>query len=201
MDIKSLGTGADGIPGKKTALFLVMPDNDPSFNFLISMFYTTMFDVLIHAADHEYRGALPIHVRLWADEFYAGPKPTRTEVLMGTIRGRNMSIVPILQSIAQAKALFPQDKWEIFIENCAVLIYMGSGPAAKSTHKFISELIGEMTIDVRNDGRTYGAHGNVNIQNQKLGRSLMTPAAVKKNESGELLFFSLRDNIRFLIKR
>ena len=122
MDIKSLGTGADGIPGKKTALFLVMPDNDPSFNFLISMFYTTMFDVLIHAADHEYGGALPIHVRLWADEFYAGPKPTRTEVLMGTIRGRNMSIVPILQSIAQAKALFPQDKWEIFIENCAVLV-------------------------------------------------------------------------------
>ena len=108
MDIKSLGTGADGIPGKKTALFLVMPDNDPSFNFLISMLYTTMFDVLIHAADHEYGGALPIHVRLWADEFYAGPKPTRTEVLMGTIRGRNMSIVPILQSIAQAKALFPQ---------------------------------------------------------------------------------------------
>ena len=56
-----------------------------------------------------------------------------------------MSIVPILQSIAQAKALFPQDKWEIFIENCAVLVYMGSGPAAKTTHKFISELIGEMT--------------------------------------------------------
>ena len=66
MDIKSLGTGADGIPGKKTALFLVMPDNDPSFNFLISMFYTTMFDVLIHAADHEYGGALPIHVRMRA---------------------------------------------------------------------------------------------------------------------------------------
>ena len=189
MDIKSLGTGADGIPGKKTALFLVMPDNDPSFNFLISMFYTTMFDVLIHAADHEYRGALPIHVRLWADEFYAGPKPTRTEVLMGTIRGRNMSIVPILQSIAQAKALFPQDKWEIFIENCAVLIYMGSGPAAKSTHKFISELIGEMTIDVRNDGRTYGAHGNVNIQNQKLGRSLMTPAAVKRMSRENCILF------------
>ncbi len=236
MDIKSLGTGAGGIPGKKTALFLVMPDNDPSFNFLISMFYTTMFDVLIHAADHEYRGALPIHVRLWADEFYAGPKPTRTEVLMGTIRGRNMSIVPILQSIAQAKALFPQDKWEIdefyagpkptrtevlmgtirgrnmsivpilqsiaqakalfpqdkweiFIENCAVLIYMGSGPAAKSTHKFISELIGEMTIDVRNDGRTYGAHGNANIQNQKLGRSLMTPAAVKRMSRKDCILF------------
>ena len=158
MEIRSLGTGAENIPGKKTALFLVMPDNDPSFNFLISMFYTTMFDVLIHTADHECGGALPIHVRLWADEFYAGPKPSKTESLMGTIRGRNMSIVPILQSIAQIKALFQQDKWEIFVENCAITIYMGSGPGAKSTHKYISELLGEMTIDVRNDGRTFGAH-------------------------------------------
>ena len=132
IDIKSLGTGADHIPGKKTALFLVMPDNDPSFNFLISMFYTTMYDVLLYTADHECGGKLPIHVRLWADEFYAGPKPTRTEILMGTIRGRNMSIVPILQSIAQAQALFPQNKWEIFIENCAVMVYLGSGPGAKS---------------------------------------------------------------------
>ena len=71
IDIKSLGTGADHIPGKKTALFLVMPDNDPSFNFLISMFYTTMYDVLLYTADHECGGKLPIHVRLWADEFYA----------------------------------------------------------------------------------------------------------------------------------
>ena len=142
MEIRSLGTGAENIPGKKTALFLVMPDNDPSFNFLISMFYTTMFDVLIHTADHECGGALPIHVRLWADEFYAGPKPSKTESLMGTIRGRNISIVPILQSIAQIKALFQQDKWEIFVENCAITIYMGSGPGAKSTHKYISELLG-----------------------------------------------------------
>ena len=134
-------------------------------------------------------GALPIHVRLWADEFYAGPKPSKTESLMGTIRGRNISIVPILQSIAQIKALFQQDKWEIFVENCAVTIYMGSGPGAKSTHKYISELLGEMTIDVRNDGRTFGAHGNSNIQNQKLGRSLMTPAAVKRMNRKNCLIF------------
>ena len=108
---------------------------------------------------------------------------------MGTIRGRNMSIVPILQSIAQAKALFPQDKWEIFIENCAVLVYMGSGPAAKTTHKFISELIGEMTIDVRNDGRTYGAHGNANIQNQKLGRKSDDTGGCEKNEAEGLYSF------------
>ncbi len=189
IDIKSLGTGADHIPGKKTALFLVMPDNDPSFNFLISMFYTTMYDVLLYTADHECGGKLPIHVRLWADEFYAGPKPTRTEVLMGTIRGRNMSIVPILQSIAQAQALFPQNKWEIFIENCAVMVYLGSGPGAKSTHEYISKLLGDMTIDTRDDGRSFGSHGNSNIQNRKSGRTLMTPAEVRRMSRKDCLIF------------
>lgn len=189
IDIKSLGTGADHIPGKKTALFLVMPDNDPSFNFLISMFYTTMYDVLLYTADHECGGKLPIHVRLWADEFYAGPKPTRTEVLMGTIRGRNMSIVPILQSIAQAQALFPQNKWEIFVENCAVMVYLGSGPGAKSTHEYISKLLGDMTIDTRDDGRSFGSHGNSNIQNRKSGRTLMTPAEVRRMSRKDCLIF------------
>lgn len=189
IDIRSLGTGADHIPGKKTALFLVMPDNDPSFNFLISMFYTTMYDVLLYTADHECGGKLPIHVRLWADEFYAGPKPTRTEVLMGTIRGRNMSIVPILQSIAQAQALFPQNKWEIFVENCAVMVYLGSGPGAKSTHEYISKLLGDMTIDTRDDGRSFGSHGNSNIQNRKSGRTLMTPAEVRRMSRKDCLIF------------
>ena len=171
---------------KKTALFLVMPDNDPSFNFLISMFYTTMFDVLIHTADHECGGALPIHVRLWADEFYAGPKPSKTESLMGTIRGRNISIVPILQSIAQIKALFQQDKWEIFVENCAVTIYMGSGPGAKSTHKYISELLGEMTIDVRNDGRTFGGTRKLQYSKPETGEKSDDSCGGQTNEPKEL---------------
>ena len=88
------------------------------------MFYTQLFDILIRIADHKCNGSLPIHVRLWADEFYAGPKPNNTEVLMGTIRSRNMSMVPVLQSIAQIKAIFPQEKWEVFLDNCAVMIYL-----------------------------------------------------------------------------
>ena len=150
IDIKSLGLGIDRNPAKKTALFLVMPDNDESFNFLISMFYTQLFDVLLRTADFECGGSLPIHVRLWADEFYAGPKPLNTEKLMGTIRSRNLSIVPVLQSIAQIKAVFPQDKWEIFLDNCAAVIYLGSGPASYSTHEYISKLLGDMTIDKAN---------------------------------------------------
>lgn len=189
MDIKSLGLGVDGNPKKKTALFLVMPDNDPSFNFLISMFYTQMFDVLTRTADFECGGSLPIHVRLWADEFYAGPKPKDTEVLMGTIRSRNISIVPVLQSIAQIKSVFQQDKWEIFMDNCAAVIYLGSGPASYSTHKYISDLLGEMTIDTREDSQTTGTHGNASLQNRRLGRVLMTPAEVKRMPRKDCIIF------------
>lgn len=189
IDIPSLGLGVDGNPNKKTALFLVMPDNDQSFNFLISMFYTQLFDVLIRIADHKCNGSLPIHVRLWADEFYAGPKPNNTEVLMGTIRSRNMSMVPVLQSIAQIKAIFPQEKWEVFLDNCAVMIYLGSGPAALSTHEYISKLLGEMTIDTRNDGVTTGVHGNSSLNNQRAGRGLMTPGEVKRMSRKDCLIF------------
>lgn len=189
IDIKSLGLGIDGNPKKMTALFLVMPDNDESFNFLISMFYTQLFDVLIRTADFECGGSLPIHVRLWADEFYAGPKPLNTEKLMGTIRSRNMSIVPVLQSIAQIKAVFPQDKWEIFLDNCATVLYLGSGPASYSTHEYISKLLGEMTIDKRTDGTSTGHFGNASINNDKMGRTLMTPAEVKRMPRKDCIIF------------
>lgn len=189
IDIKCLGLGIDRNPAKKTALFLVMPDNDESFNFLISMFYTQLFDVLLRTADFECGGSLPIHVRLWADEFYAGPKPLNTEKLMGTIRSRNLSIVPVLQSIAQIKAVFPQDKWEIFLDNCAAVIYLGSGPASYSTHEYISKLLGDMTIDKRTDGSSSGHFGNASINNDIMGRTLMTPAEVKRLPRKDCIIF------------
>lgn len=187
--IKSLGIGVDGNPNKKTALFLVMPDNDPSFNWIVNLFYTQMFDTLIYAADFECGGSLPIHVRLWADEFYAGPKPMNCEVLLGTLRGRNMSIIPVLQSIAQLKSLFPNEKWEIFMGNCAAFVYLGSGAADYTTHKFISDLLGEMTIDTRTDGSSTGHFGSANINNARAGRSLMTPGEVKRMPRTECIIF------------
>lgn len=189
IDIPALGLGIDGNPNRKTALFLVMPDNDPSFNFFISMFYTQMFDVLIRIADFKCHGSLPIHVRLWADEFYAGPKPRDTEKLMGTIRSRNMSIIPMLQSISQIKTIFPQDKWEIFNENCAAVIYMGSGPTAYNTHKYISDMLGEMTIDKRDDDTSMGAHGSSSLRNSRAGRVLMTPGEVKRMPRKNCILF------------
>lgn len=108
---------------------------------------------------------------------------------MGTIRSRNLSIVPILQSIAQIKAISPQDKWEVFLDNCAVMIYLGSGPAAFSNHEYISKLLGEMTIDTRNDGVTTGMHGNSSLNNQRAGRELMTPGEVKRMDRKKCLIF------------
>ena len=108
---------------------------------------------------------------------------------MGTIRSRNLSIVPILQSIAQIKAVFPQEKWEVFLDNCAVMIYLGSGPAAFSTHEYISKLLGEMTIDTRNDGVTTGSHGSSSLNNQRAGRGLMTPGEVKRLDRKKCLIF------------
>lgn len=89
-------------------------------------------------------------------------------------------MVPVVQSISQLKALMPQDKWEIFMDNCAATIYLGSGPMSTDTHEYVSKALGEMTIDTRNDNVTHGNNGNTTLQNQKAGRALMTPGEVKR---------------------
>ena len=120
---------------------MVLPDNDHSFDFIINMFYTQLFDTLIDIADNQIHGPLPISVEVWADEFYAGPKPRDPETLMGTIRSRNICLIPILQSIAQLQALGKNDKWKIYLDNAAVFAFYGAAPAAKDTHEFISGLL------------------------------------------------------------
>ena len=180
LDLPSLGLGV-GREKKKTALFLVMRSGDTSYNLFINLLYTQMFRILRDLADNECPGGkLPIHVRLWADEYYAGPKPADSEMLLGEIRSRNISIVPILQDISQLKTLFPQDKWEIFTSNCAAVVYLGSGPTAYSTHKWISDMLGEMTIDTRSESISQGKSGSSSLQNSKAGMKLMTPEQVRE---------------------
>ena len=140
-----------------------------------------MFRILRDIADNECPGGkLPIHVRLFADEYYAGPKPADSEMLLGEIRSRNISMVPILQDISQLKTLFPQDKWEIFSSNCAAVAYLGSGPTAYSTHKWMSDMLGDMTIDTRSESISTGKTGGGNLQNSKAGMKLMTPEQVRE---------------------
>ena len=187
IDIPSLGLGVEGNPEKKTALFLVMPSGDSSYNLFINMFYTQLFTVLKRIADDRRDGQLPIHVRLWADEYYAGPKPLNCETLLGEIRSRNMSIVPILQDIAQIKTLYPNDKWEIFTGNCATTVFLGSGATAHTTHQWISDMLEDMTIDSRSENLGHSQGGN--LQMSKGGMKLMTPGQVSRMPKNDCILF------------
>lgn len=100
-------------------------------------------EILCRMADTDFkdRGAkLPIPLELWMDEFYAGARPHETETLMGVVRSRNISLIPILQSVSQIKALFRSEKWEIIMDNTPVMLFLGAGSGALETHKYISEL-------------------------------------------------------------
>ena len=92
-------------------------------------------------------------------------------------------MVPILQDVSQLKTLFPQDKWEIFSSNCAAVVYLGSGPTAYTTHKWISDMLGEMTIDTRSESISQGKSGSSSLQNSKAGMKLMTPEQIREIEA------------------
>lgn len=189
INIRELGTGVGGNPAKKTILFLIIPDNNNAYNFLISMFYTQMFDILIRLSDDELHAPLPCRVEVWMDEFYAGAKPQEPDVLLGVVRSRNISMIPILQSIAQIKTLYQNDKWETIMDNVATVVYLGSGPLAEGTHKYISEALGKATIDTRNDTLHRGRNGNSGMNFNRGGRELMTPAEVKRMPRTECIIF------------
>lgn len=193
LHLREFATGVNGtienLSGRKSALFLCVPDNDQSYNFVCSMVYTQALDLLMRMADNDFRdrgSSLPIPLEVWMDEFYAGARPYATEALMGVVRSRNISLIPILQSVAQIKSLFPGDKWQIIMDNCAVLMYLGSGSGALETHKYISELIGKMTIDTSNDGKS-GQNGSVNYN--RMGRELLTPAEVRRMDRHDCIIF------------
>ena len=189
IDIRELGTGVGGDPEKKTVLFLIIPDNNNAYNFLISMFYTQMFDILIRLSDDELHAPLPCRVEVWMDEFYAGAKPQDPDVLLGVVRSRNIAMIPMLQSISQIKTLYQNDKWETIMDNVAAVAYLGSGPLAEGTHKYISEALGKATIDTRGDGIRRGRNGDSSLNFNKGGRELMTPAEVKRMPRTECIIF------------
>ena len=174
---------------KKMALFICVDDSDKSFNFVASMLYTQALTVLMRIADNEFRtndGALPIPLEMWLDEFYAGARPANAVELLGTIRSRNISMIPILQSAQQLKDLYPGDKAEIIFDNIPVLFFGGAGQGALQTHKFISELTGNATFDSMSDGK----HGNqFNGNYSKKGRELITPAEVKRMKKEDCIIF------------
>ena len=179
MDLASLGT-------RRVALFAVIPDNDTSFNFLVSMLYTQLFQQLFSLADNRYGGSLPVHVHFLMDEFANVSLPDDFEKILSTMRGRNVSASIIVQNLAQLKALF-EKQWESVVGNCDEFLYLGGNE--QSTHKYVSELLGKETIDSNTYARSTGRGGSYSTNWQISGRELMTPDEVRMLPDDRALLF------------
>ena len=171
---------------KKTAVFAVIPDNDSSFNFMVGMLYTQLFQILYHQADAVHRGRLPVHVHFLMDEFANVALPDDFDNLLATMRSREISVSIILQNISQLKALF-EKQWESILGNCDTFLYLGGNE--QSTHKYVSELLGKETIDTNTYGQTRGRNGSYSTNYQISGRELMTPDEVRMMDNRYALVF------------
>ena len=169
MDLYTLGE-------KKVALYAVIPDNDNTFNFLVSLLYAQAFQALYYSADQIHHGPLPRHVRFVLDEFAAMPLPGFTREL-ATMRSRSISASVIIQNMAQIKELY-KDSWETIPGNCDTILYLGGNES--STHKYVSEMLGKATIDTKTHGQTKGKSGSYSTNFQMSGRELLTPDEVRK---------------------
>lgn len=161
----------DKIGDRKTALFLIMSDTDSTFNFLISMVYTQLFNLLCEAADDVYGGRLPVHVRCLIDEAANIGQIPNLEKLMATIRSREISACLVLQAQSQLKALY-KDNADTIIGNCDSRLFLGG--SEPSTLKELSQSLGRETIDTYNTGESRGRETSHSLNYQKLGRELMS---------------------------
>ena len=179
LDLPSLGE-------KKVALFALIPDNDTSFNFLVSILYTQLFQQLFYLADHKYGGSLPVHCHFIMDEFANVSLPDDFDKILSVMRSRGVSVSIILQNLAQLKALF-EKQWESIVGNCDEFLYLGGNE--QSTHKYVSELLGKETIDTNTYGKSTGRSGNYSTNYQISGRELMTPDEVRMLDNRYALLF------------
>lgn len=171
---------------KKTAIFALIPDNDTSFNFLVSILYTQLFQQLFEVADKKYGGSLPVHVHFLMDEFANVSLPDDFDKILSVMRSRGVSVSIILQNLAQLKALF-EKQWESIVGNCDEFVYLGGNEQA--THKYVSELLGKETIDTNTYGQSYGMRGNYSKNDQQAGRELLTPDEVRMLDNQYALLF------------
>lgn len=179
LNLRSLGE-------KKVALFALIPDNDTSFNFIVSMLYTQLFQQLFYIADREYKGSLPMHCHFVMDEFANVSLPDDFDKILSVMRSRGVSVSIILQNMAQLKVLF-EKQWESIVGNCDTFLYLGGNE--QSTHKYVSELLGKETIDLNTFGKSTGRNGNYSTNYQITGRELMTPDEVRMLDNMYALLF------------
>ena len=176
----------DLVGERKTAIFAVIPDNDSTFNFLIGMLYTQLFQMLYYQADIVHGGALPVPVHFLMDEFANVALPDELDKLLSTMRSRLIFVSIIIQNLAQIKGLY-KDSWESIVGNCDTLYYLGGNE--QSTHKFMSEYLGKETLDTNTYGKSSGRSGNYSTNYQQAGRELLTPDEVRLLDNDYGLLF------------
>ena len=174
----------DTLGDQKTALFLIMSDTDDSFNFLIAMCYTQLFNLLCDKADDVYGGRLPVHVRCLIDECANIGQIPKLEKLMATIRSREISACLILQTQSQLKALY-KDNAETVIGNCDASLFLGG--KEPTTLKALSEALGRETIDTYNTGESRGRETSHSLNYQKLGKSLLSADELEVLDGGKCI--------------
>lgn len=171
---------------RKTAIFAVIPDTDSTFNFLVGMLYTQLFQTLYYQADIVHGGELPVPVHFLMDEFANVALPDEFDKLLSTMRSRQIFVSIIIQNLAQIKALY-KDAWESIVGNCDELYYLGGNE--QSTHKFISEYLGKETLDTNTYGKSSGKSGSYSTNYQQVGRELLTADEVRLLDNDYALLF------------
>lgn len=180
MDFPSLGE-------RKRAIFCVIPVNDGSMNYLVSMLLTQCFQQLYLRADERYNGRLPMPVRVIQDEWANVAQPDSYPKVLATCRSYNIGINIIVQNIQSIKALY-KDEWEGIIGNCDTLLFLGGGNEPTSL-EFVSKLLGKETVHTRTRGQTKGRSGSSSVNFQQTGRDLMTPDEIRMLPTNDALLF------------
>lgn len=180
MDFASMGE-------RKRAIFCVIPVNDGSMNYLVSMLLTQCFQQLYLRADERYNGRLPVPVRVIQDEWANVVQPDSYPKVLATCRSYNIGINIIVQNIQSIKALY-KDEWESIIGNCDTLLFLGGGNEPTSL-EFVSKLLGKETVHTRTRGQTKGRSGSSSVNFQQTGRDLMTPDEIRMLPTNDALLF------------
>ena len=180
MDFASMGE-------RKRAIFCVIPVNDGSMNYLVSMLLTQCFQQLYLRADERYNGRLPMPVRVIQDEWANVAQPDSYPKVLATCRSYNIGINIIVQNIQSIKALY-KDEWEAIIGNCDTLLFLGGGNEPTSL-EFVSKLLGKETVQTRTRGQTKGRSGSSSVNYQQTGRDLMTPDEIRMLPTNDALLF------------
>ena len=176
--------GLDTIGDKKTALFIIISDTDDTFNFVVAMMYTQLFNLLCDKADDEYGGRLPVHVRCLLDEFSNIGQIPKFEKLIATIRSREISASIILQAKSQLKAIY-KDHADTILGNCDSELFLGGKEG--TTIKELSENLGKETIDLYNTSETRSNQKSFGLNYQKLGKELMSKDELKVMDGGKCI--------------